>query len=184
MSDLNRPPVYVPTPESPARASDDEMPVRSKNSLKLEMLRETHTFPKNTKIDSVEYGEVEKEGFTQIYGNGALGCIVTWRNRNDEVILWPDYHTENWLDGKFHSMQYDSVEYRYSSPEGRAMWKKMWQRDNEWHKHATEFYLEDNQTSMPKSDVWHAGRWDGTPKNKIHTVDVQTLLYRMKQINI
>ncbi len=51
-------------------------------------------FPRNTKIENVEYVEVEKEGFTQIYANGALGCIVTRSNRNDEVILWPDYHRE------------------------------------------------------------------------------------------
>ncbi len=156
-----------------------EMPVRTHNSLKLERVRATHTFPRNTKIENVEYGEVEKEGFTQIYANGALGCIVTRRNRNDEVILWPDYHTENWLDGKFHAMQYASVEYRYSSPEGRALWEKMWKRDGKWHTHATEFYLEDNQTRMPQTDVWHAGKWNGKESH----MDVQTLLYRMKNIN-
>jgi hypothetical protein len=98
------------------------MPERSHNSLHLEMVRATHTYPKNTNIQSVEYGEVKKNGYTQIYANGALECIVTWRNGNDEVILWPDYHTEIWENGKFGSMQYASVEYRYSSPEGRAEW--------------------------------------------------------------
>jgi hypothetical protein len=81
-------------------------------------------------------------------------------------------------------MQYASVEHRYSSPEGRAEWEKMWERDNEWYKSATEFYLEDNAASMPKTDMWHAGKWDGTPKNKMHTADVQTLLHRMKKIYI
>jgi hypothetical protein len=145
------PPTYIPTPESPAREADYEMPVRSNNSLKLERVRATHTFPRNTNIESVEYGEVQKEGFTQIYANGALECVVTWRNRNDEVIAWPDYHTENWHDGKFQSMQYASLEYRYNSPKGRETWQSMWQRDNEWHKHATEFYLEDNWDGIART---------------------------------
>lgn len=34
------------------------------------------------------------------------------------------------------------------------------------------------------TDTWHSGIWDGTPKNKMHTADVQTLLHRMKKINI
>ncbi len=164
----------------------------------MERVRATHTFRQNTQIESAEYGEVKKEGFTQIYANGALGCVVTWRNGNDEVILWPDYHTENWYDGKFQSMQYASVEYRYNSPKGRETWQSMWERDNEWYKHATEFYLEDNQTSMSKSDVWHAGRWDGTAHAPAaedgawregvrmeripHTADVSTLLRQMRQL--
>jgi len=180
----NSHPTHIPTPVSTLRTPHDEMPARSHNSLKLERVRKTHTFPRNTNIQSVEYGEVQKEGFTQIYANGALGCIVTRRNHNDEVILWPDYHTEYWEDGKFESVQYPSVEYRYSSPEGMAEWEKMWERDGEWSTHATEFYLEDNAASMPKTDTWHSGIWDGTPKNKMHTADVQTLLHRMKKIYI
>lgn len=171
-------------------ASDDEMSVRSDMSLKLERLRTTHTFPRDTKIESVEYGEVKKKGFTQIYINRPVACIVTWRNQNDEVILWPDYHTENWLNGKFDSMQYKSVQYRYSSPEGRTKWQEMWKRDGEWYKHAKEFYLEDNQTSMPPAYVPTPAsplRETDYPWNSPHhpaQAHIQTLLYRMNKINI
>jgi hypothetical protein len=55
-----------------------------------------------------------------------LVCIVTRRLGNEEVILWSDYHTESWENGKFLDIQYDSVEYRYTSEEGRASWQAMW----------------------------------------------------------
>lgn len=54
---------------------------------RLQRVRKGHTCPKNTGIQSAEYGEVRKEGFTQVYVNGALGCIVTRRAGNDEDIV-------------------------------------------------------------------------------------------------
>jgi hypothetical protein len=130
------------------------MPARSANSFELESIRATHTRRQHTQIGSTEYGEVKKEGFTQIYANTfEVGCVVTWRKGDDEVILWPDYHTENWHVGKFESIQCESVEYRYTSDEGRDAWNKMWHADYQWYTHATEFYLEGNQTSTPPAYV-------------------------------
>ena len=45
-------------------------------------------------------------------------------------------------------MQYDSVEYRYTSEEGRASWQAMWEPDNKWYKQAMEFYLEQNEEPL------------------------------------
>ena len=134
---------------------------RSARSMKLQTVRERHKYPKNTDIDGVEYGEVQKDGFTHIYVNGDLGCIVTWRNWNDEVILWPDYHTENWENGEFRSIQYDSVAYSYNSPEGKAEWQSMWERDEEWCKKAKEFYIEVNETKS--GNKYREGVWGDRP---------------------
>lgn len=118
---------------------------------KLARVRRGHVWPKNTRIENVEYGEVQKEGFTQIYVNGELGCVVTRRLGNVEHIVWSDELTETvwsadrtlpvkvveerWERGVFKEMG-AAVEY------DRGLWDLFWTRDNEWHKHATEFYLE------------------------------------------
>ena len=105
----------------------------------METRRGEHTPAKNTplglrRVDTApgpvqdiycaEYGELTKEGggygrYTQIYVNGSVVCIVTSRNWNDEVTVWSDYHSENWKDGKFQSIELHNVKDSYSSPEGQ-----------------------------------------------------------------
>ena len=111
---------------------------------KLARVRRGHIWPKGTHIESVEYGEVQKEGFTQIYVNGALGCVVTRREGNDEDIVWHDsVWVEKWQRGVFVGLGAQV----WIEPD---VWKRMWTRDNEWYRHATEFYVEEE----PAEPVW------------------------------
>jgi hypothetical protein len=56
-----------PVDDMPGWASAPFIPaVRSQNSIKWETVRTTHTCPRNTVIEGVEYGEVHKKGFPQI----------------------------------------------------------------------------------------------------------------------
>jgi hypothetical protein len=127
--------------------------------MTLETLRETHSSSvKGEKSNSTEYGELsltmEVTGwstwpFTQIYMNGELKCIVIWRNRNDEVILWPDGHTENWLNGKFQSIQYPNIKSRYTD----TGWKNMWTVSPNWSMHVQKFYIEKNHNEI-REGIW------------------------------
>ncbi len=54
-------------PSRPGVHTADAHMGRSAHSMKLQTVRERHTHEKNTAIDGVEYGEVQKDGFTQIY---------------------------------------------------------------------------------------------------------------------
>ena len=125
---------------------------------KLETVRKGHTWPKNTKIENVEYGEVQKEGFTQIYVHGVLACVVTRRERNDEDIVWHDsVRVEKWQRGVFvrlgEPVQYDA-----------DVWKLMWTRDDVWYKHATDFYIEEEvvQAAWPGNDCASVSHRRGT----------------------
>ena len=112
---------------------------------KLARVRREHTWPKGTRIESVEYGEVHSSWGTQIYVNGALGCVVTSRHGNVEYIVWSDELSgrkwgdarvpERWERGVFKEMG-APVEY------GADEWRRMWTRDDKWYEYATEFYLE------------------------------------------
>ena len=56
-----------PVDDMPGWASAPLIPaVRSQNSIKWETVRTTHTCPRNTAIEGVEYGEVHKKGFHNI----------------------------------------------------------------------------------------------------------------------
>ena len=142
---------------------------------KLARVRRGHIWPKGTHIESVEYGEVQKEGFTQIYVNGALGCVVTRREGNVEYIVWSDGLTkrgvkediveERWERGVFVSEKPVAVEYE------RWLWDLFWTRDNEWYKHANEFYIEEE----PEEPVWSGV---GFPR-----ADMGRLLCRLQRLN-
>ena len=154
-------------------------------------LKGEHTRPKNTPIGfktvgtppgpvrqfhSVEYGEVTKEGggygrYTQIYANGSVVCIVTSRNRNNEVTVCPDYHVENWKDGKFESMGGETM--GYGTHEGQERLEGMWRHDFNWTEKAIEFYLEVDETRSTEIKAWPI------PRLPWHKAQAHLLLMRV-----
>lgn len=144
---------------------------RNENSKILENLRGKYLASvKGQNSHSLEYGELPLTmqvtgnptwSFTQIYMNGELQCVVTWRNWNDEIILWPDGHTEDWLNGKFQNIQYPDIKSRYTDTE----WNTMWTVSPNWSMNVQKFYMETKKDYAHNN--YRDGKWENNEQMRV-----------------
>ena len=82
---------------------------------KVQSARQGHTRAKGTQVSrNAEYGEVQKDGFVQVYVRDQLMCVVLARSGNVETILWRDGHTELWQEGKFDRILSENTKDQYA----------------------------------------------------------------------